>query len=452
MPDAPLTSSTGTERAVSSAASSPRGRLEGLATEMARALEPSGQAAGGNPVQVRLGKLESFFRSAYLYFEGASMDQSAFSAASEWVLDNFYVLEQAIRQVREGMPPDYYRRLPHVALDGRQEAVARIYALSAAITAASQSSLDANLLVSFVQAYQAVDGLRIGEIWALPIMLRLSILETLATALANLTHIPFSALPPLPIPGVEGSNEPPPSDETLVINAIMSLRLLATQDWKAFFERLSLVEQALDKDPLGMYARMDFDTRNRYRNVVEKLAYGCESTEVQVAELATRLAGEGSTKRERHVGYYLLDGGQAALEARLGYRKPPADRLRDRLYAHAFPFYLGAISLLTLVMTFGAAIASRLVGGNLPEVIFAALFAILPASAVAVDLVNWLVMRLIPPRTLPKLDFQKGIPPEYATVVVIPAMLTSQDELRSLLRQIESHYLATRTPICALLY
>ncbi len=442
MPDAASPSSVAVESHAPLEHTSPRERLAILAPDLARTLKPISGTARGNPVQARLGKLDSFFRSAYHYFEEANRDQAAVSVAAEWVLDNFYVIEQAARQVREGMPADYYRRLPQVRLEGHAQELARVYVLSAAFCITSQSSLDANLLLGFVQAFQLGAGLRIGEVWALPTMLRLSILETLATALANLTHIPFTALPPLRIPGADGADEPQPADETLVINAIMSLRLLATQDWKAFFERVSLVEGTLNEDPLNVYAYMDFETRNRYRNVVEKLANGCPSAEVQVAALALQLAEKGAARRERHVGYYLLDAGLKILEDRLGYRAPLADRWLKRLYAHALPLYLGAISLLTLTLASLASVASHIAGGNALETAFAALFTFLPASAVAVDLINWLVMRLVPPHTLPKLDFQKGIPSEYAAMVVIPAMLTGQEELRSLLHQIENHFLA----------
>ncbi|MBU4494603.1 MAG: cellobiose phosphorylase [Acidobacteria bacterium] len=445
MQSAELPSDTETKRFAPSTAASPRERLDVLALELAQSIKLSHRAAHGSPVQTRLKKLDGFIRSAYHHFEEVNKEKIAISQATEWVLDNFYVIEQAICQVREGMPAEYYRRLPQVALDG-QENVARIYFLSAALASAIESSLDVDQLNRFIQAYQKVDALKIGEVWALPLMLRLSMLETLATALANLTQIPFTALHPLPIPQADGSDAPPSADETLVINAILSLRFLATQDWKVFFERVSFVEQTLRGDPLNVYVRMDFETRNRYRNVVEKLARGCRFDEVQVAKLALQLAENGTTQRERHVGNYLIDAGRKTLEVRLAYRAPLADRLRNWLYEHPLPLYLGGIFLLTSAVTLIAIIFCLIVGASLTQTILAALFTVLPASAIAVDIVNSLVAHLIPPRILPKLDFQKGIPPECRTIVVIPVLLKGLDELRSLLSQIENHFLANPDP------
>jgi cyclic beta-1,2-glucan synthetase len=67
------------------------------------------------------------------------------------------------------------------------------------------------------------------------------------------------------------------------------------QDWKAFFESVSLVEQVLSRDPAEVYSHMDFDTRDRYRKVVEELALAARWSEVAVAEAAIRLAGQSLT-------------------------------------------------------------------------------------------------------------------------------------------------------------
>lgn len=111
MQNATLPTGTETEHHASSIVTSSRERLEILASELAQTIKLSRRTVRGNPVQTRLRKLDSFIRSAYKYFEEFGKDQVTISHATEWVLDNFYVIEQAIRQVREGMPADYYRRL-----------------------------------------------------------------------------------------------------------------------------------------------------------------------------------------------------------------------------------------------------------------------------------------------------------------------------------------------------
>jgi len=85
-------------------------------------------------------------------------------------------------------------------------------------------------------------------------------------------------------------------------------------------------------------------------------------------------------------------------------------------------------------------------GGNTAQVIVAGLLAILPSSAMAIGLVNGLIASSIPPRTLPKLNFESGIPLEYRTMVVIPSMLGTERDAPFLIRQIEHHFLANSDP------
>ncbi|MFZ5911460.1 MAG: GH36-type glycosyl hydrolase domain-containing protein [Chloroflexota bacterium] len=428
-----------------STVSSPQERIESLALELAQTLKPALHSGQGEFVRSRLMKSEDSIRSAYQSFEETSKSKMAAQHAAEWVLDNFYIIEQAIRQVREGMPAEYYRRLPQVTLPG-QNNVARIYALSVAIIRASEGSLDIAQLESFVRAYQKIIELKIGEIWALPLMLRLIILETLAAALAHLTQIPSSAPKPLPILPTNAADSPHPDDEILVANCILSLRLLATHDWKAFFERLNIVEQTLHNDPAGVYARMDFATRNRYRDVLEELALGCNLPEAAIAAVSLDLARKGETGRKQHIGYYLIDEGRKELEARIDYRAPLANRLRNWLYGHALLLYLGSIFSMTIALTLGVMLFCILSGGALSQIIFAGLLAFLPVSSLIVNLINWATVQLVPPRVLPKLDFRTGIPAEYSTIIVFPVILKGPDELQSLLQQVEKHYLANPGP------
>jgi hypothetical protein len=122
------------------------------------------------------------------------------------------------------------------------------------------------------------------------------------------------------------------------------------QDWKDFFESVSLVEHTLRAEPAGVYARMDFATRNQYRRVVENLAKATGADENEVALEAVRRASttlnvnHGTSQlRRSHVGYYLLDDGYRSLEEHFGYHAPWPKRLERRLLAHPTFTYLTAI-------------------------------------------------------------------------------------------------------------
>jgi len=426
---------------------SPRDRLEGLASSLARGLQPAVRPDPADPIPGRLRQLQAHLRAVSRYFDEASQAQATVPPSAEWVLDNHYIIQQALRQVDESLPVGFYHRLPKVLIRAAQ--MPRISALAIVLTGASEARLSPDQIASFQIAFQTIAPLKIGEIWALPVMLRLSVLETLQGALGRITGIPLTP-PPFPqaIPLGSGANIdlPKTDDETLVVNSILSLRTLATQDWDSFFESVSDVEQILRDDPAHVYARMDADTRNRYRNRVEELAQGTTLDEPAIAREAVHLAQTSTLPRERHVGYFLIDAGASALKKRLTYREPVSARLQRWLYEYATPVYLGGIGLLTLTLAATAWLYAEAMGAPTWLVALSGLLAILPASSVAVDLVNGLVAQVVPPRVLPRLDFRAGVPSECGTMVVIPGLLTNESEFRFLLSQIENHYLGNVDP------
>jgi hypothetical protein len=125
------------------------------------------------------------------------------------------------------------------------------------------------------------------------------------------------------------------ASQVSVSNSIGSLRLLGAMNWREFVESLSGVEQTLRGDPAGVYAAMDFSTRDRYRHVIEEIAQLGPASEGDVARRAVELAAaatpgpndDAGDARERHVGFYLIGPGRADLEQAVGARLPRRARL-----------------------------------------------------------------------------------------------------------------------------
>jgi cyclic beta-1,2-glucan synthetase len=93
---------------------------------------------------------------------------------------------------------------------------------------------------------------------------------------------------------VRAENQQQAADQVSMSNSIGSLRFLGGMDWREFVETMSIVEQTLREDPSGVYGKMDFATRDRYRHVVEKAAKSSPRSESEVARQAIRLAQEGA--------------------------------------------------------------------------------------------------------------------------------------------------------------
>jgi cellobiose phosphorylase len=435
--------------------------------------------------------------------------------AGEWLLDNFYLIEEQVREAKRLLPKGYARGLPRLK-DGPSRGFPRVYDIALETISHGDGRVDPESLISFVAAYQAVATLRLGELWAVPIMLRLALIENLrrvATRIATdrtdrnqadywadkitetaekdpksliltVADMARSNPPmvssfvaeftrrlqghgaPLALPLtwmeqqlsgsyltieqlVQAENQQQAADQLSMSNSIGSLRFLSAMDWREFVEGMSTVERILREDPAGVYGGMDFVTRDLYRHVVEEMAKKSGLAEDELARLAISLAGAGARgsngdERERHVGFYLIDGGLPRLEARAGVRSSVADMIRSIGRRFSLPLYVGSILLLTLIFAAGMLAEDHAHGVRGPLLWIVGLLSAVSVSSLAMALVNLFATRLVTPHPLPRMDFSKGIPPESSTLVVVPTMLTSPERIGHLADALEVRFLANR--------
>ncbi len=362
------------------------------------------------------------------------------TGAAEWLLDNWYIITDARREVLRGLPAPYRRELPRCT-NGAHAGLPRAYRLACFLVEESRDLLDGELVARHVEEYQRVAVLTLGELWALPNLLRLAVLEDLAAGAGSLAGLPDEALP---------DSSPTTANlplESRIGSCVTSLRRIAAQDWTEFVESVSVVERTLRDDPAAVYPAMDLATRDGYRKAVEELARWSTRDEAEVAHRAVAHANAAPTgDRQRHVGFHLVDRGRAALERSLDCRVPLRERRRRWVFAHAAPLYLGGIGAVTGVFLALAARYLFAVGGTITELAVLVLVASVPASCIAVAVVNWIVTHVIPPRHLPRLDFSDGITPSARTVVAIPTLLSSRGDVEAILRQLEINYQGNDDP------
>ncbi len=362
--------------------------------------------------------------------------------AAEWILDNHFHIERAIRQIREDMPSAFYSRLPSLE-NADSEGLPRIFLVAHGLLNTSHLQLSLSAAVEFVNAYQAKSPLTIAELWAFPTMLRLASLEILVKAASTL-------FPDLNAPFEDraGAEELVFIDPTEnVARAIGSLQVISSIPWKDFFDSASLVEKTLQADPAEVYSRMDFDTRDRYRKAIEDVAAGAGVSELETAkQVVAQAQGSAGDKPRDHVGYWLIGDGRKEIE-RLTKSRLPFDAALGRwVVDHSGPIYgasLAAVCLAALCLPI-----IYLVIQNASPLILAAGVALtlIPATIVSMTVVNWIFTLSTPPRLLPKLDFEKGIPKDCATAVVMPVIVGSEAEARALVDRLEMHRLMNPDP------
>ncbi|OJY15500.1 MAG: cyclic beta 1-2 glucan synthetase [Nitrosospira sp. 56-18] len=432
--------------------------------------------------------------------------------AGEWLFDNFYLIEEQIRIAKRHLPKNYSRELPILA-HGSSANLPRVYDIALQAIAHGDGRVDTESLRRFVAAYQGVSNLQLGELWAIPIMLRLALIENLrrvavyvssghadrdiasawATEITRIAEKDPKSLvlviadmarsdPPISTPFVseltrrlqgqgpslalpltwieqrlaesnqtidqmvQSENQQQAADQVSISNSIGSLRMLGAIDWRDFVESTSIVERVLREDPAGAYSRMDFGTRDRYRHVVERLARTSPVSEVEIARNAVRLATEAGRKTEggvsAHVGFYLIDEGLPELESAAQVRLPVHERISKALHRSPLLYYLGSIAAITLGLTGSLVAAAREEGAGTWFLAGIGVLSLFAMSQLSLLLVNWMTQLLVKPHSLPRIDFSKGIPSTFRTLVVVPTMLTRESNVIDLVEALEVRFLA----------
>jgi cyclic beta-1,2-glucan synthetase len=414
--------------------------------------------------------------------------------AAEWLLDNFHLISAAARDIRHDLPRSFYQRLPVVASD-EFAGLPRVYAMAVEIIGRSAGRIDPQRLHRFVSAFQSITPLTMGELWAWPSALKLALIDyvraranVLAESRVHRAHADRLAVsrghaekgpawpdilhPAFIVRLLHHSREHEPSagvlrqeldtrlaaaDLTLedairaegrdqatgqafMSSLFGSLHLISTFDWTEFFESVSLVEQVLQRDPVGVYSRMDFRSRDRYRHAIEEMAEPSGESQLRVAlkavERARQVAERTPGERSAHVGFYLIGGGRRQFEQGIGWSPRLPLRLRRLFFLFATPGYLGTIALGTAAFVLATLRFAHEHGAGAGMLMWLGVLAVVPASELAIQIVQRIISNLIPPRRLPRLELT-SIPDDARTMVIVPTILDSVEGARALVEHLE---------------
>ena len=476
-------------------------RLEQHAESLAAAQVVTDEPSRGRPILPRLAENGRLLLDSYRALAGSIREERSITPAAEWLVDNFHIVEEQLREIRDDLPDTYYRELPKLA-GGHLSGYPRVLGLAWAYVAHTDSRFDAETLRRMVAAYQRVQPLTIGELWAIAISLRIVLVENLrrtaeqivsgrsarekadaladrllglgaggprdaARAMPRLTddRLPTAARvqlfqrlrdqDPATTPALRWleerlAAEGTTAEETVrrehqrqaemnvtVRNVITSMRLLSWFDWATFVESTCLVDEVFHTDSL--FATMDFATRDRYRHAVEALARRSGRTEVEVARAAVQAAETADDlAREAGAGYHLIAEGRPAFARSLGAPAPLGDRVRRAFGASARPYVASVVLATTLIVALPLLAG---VGGVGPALLLVAILALGPASDLAMALVNRIVTGMLGPSVFPRLELKDGVPTELRTLVAVPMLLVSEADVEEQVRHLEIHYL-----------
>src|SRR6266481_4333047 len=160
-------------------------RLEQHAESLAVAQAVMKRSGRGQRLLQRVEHNGRVLRESYRVIANAIREERAITPAAEWLVDNFHVVDEQLREIRDDLPPGFYRELPKL-VEGPLAGYPRVYGIAWAFVAHTDSRLDPESLRRFVLAYQRVQPLTIGELWAVAITLRIVLVENLRRAAARI--------------------------------------------------------------------------------------------------------------------------------------------------------------------------------------------------------------------------------------------------------------------------
>ena len=406
--------------------------------------------------------------------------------AGEWLLDNFYIIEETFKTVCKEMTITKYKKLPGITT-GMYKGFSRIYVVASEIVAYTDNKINDEILSMAISAYQRRKTLAMEEIWNLWIFLEIAIIERLVEKKEANTQVfkpikdeykenvsykemkyPFieymsyklkstgkKGLPYLEILEEQVNKMGMTISEVITKehydiaaakvsmgNSIISIKEILRVNFLDLFENINGVEEILKKDPANVYSKMDYKTKEDYRNKIKQISEKTKISEIYIANKILEMSRtyQGKNRKKTHIGYYLIDDGKAELLKELGIKNTKIISKEQKAKRYIF-----SINLISILLTILFVIRFNYISKNVVISIASGIILYVPISQMFMQVLNYILSKKVKPKLMPKLDFSKGIPEQYSTFIVIPTIINSNEKVKELFEKLEVYYLANKS-------
>ena len=439
--------------------------------------------------------------------------------AGEWILDNLYIIEEAIKNICKELTLKKYTNFLGIA-NGRYEGFARIYVLAGEMVAYTDGKINGENLKQMLMAYQNKKSLSMNEIWNIGLFIQIVLIENIReiceyiyscqmqkekvenilskffntkVKLSHATVINSIKLTPMRNSFIEYMSyrlkkygrkafaylnileeevEKTGNDiseivkkehfdvavkKVLVGNAIITLKNISRVNFLEIFESINGVEDILKQDPAQQYDKMDVETKTYYRNKIQEISKKTKISEIYIAKKCLELSKKAKEKletndindeRKTHIGYYLIDKGRNELAKELVNKN--IRLLSNETKVNYYIFGIWSITIiLALTLSIGEYfLLAKHINNSILNTIYTSvifIISIIPIENIVTKTTQYILSKIVKPKVIPKLDFQNGIPEEYATVVAIPTILNSKEKVKKLMEKLEVYYIANKS-------
>ncbi len=421
--------------------------------------------------------------------------------AGEWLLDNFYIIEETVKQIEKELTLKKYKNFLGIA-NGKYKGFARVYVLAQEIVAYTDNKIERKDLENYLASYQTKKTLSMEEIWNIGIFLEIAIIENIREICEKIYAAQIQKYKAENI--VERLVENKPKQELIFKNNVRIKKVFENMKYP-FIEYMSYILKRYGKKGSSYLTALeeaveltgttvsDVIKKEHFDIAVRKVSIGnsitsikkiqrinfleifekvngveellkqdpsgvyskmdsktkeyyrnkikeiSKKTKISEIYIARKLLEIANSKqgKEAHIGYFLIDKGENQLYKKLNYQK--TEKMNEY---NKTKLYIFIIILFSLLVSVG--ISCLLVRESWQIAIGTIIF-LIPSSEVAVQIIQYILSKAIKPKLIPKLDLSNGIPEESSTMVVIPTIINSKEKVKELMRKLEVYYLANKS-------
>ena len=369
----------------------------------------------------------------YKYIKDLERHKEEIIGSGEWLLDNIYLIEKEYKNIKKDMPKEYFDNLP-VFKGQEANKIPRILIYAKEFIKIKEGVVSQEEVIKFINRKE--EKFTMGELWAFPLMLRISIIIKLSRITEKLLKTQKEKL-------AESAGEVTLEDGDDIIKSnllevsieqaisicINSLREIEGISWRNVFNSTCEVEKLLLQDPDKTYEKMDFKSKDYYRHRLEELSRKLKIDERTICEKVLELSSrQNKEEYKNHVGYYLIDEGVIELAESFN------SKIKMRYTYSETGFItlnvIGTLAIILLVVALGNLFGARF---TMAEYIVLIALMVVPASEIILALTNWVVSKIVPIRFIPKIDFFDEVPETEKTIIVIPAIVPSKGRAKELI-------------------
>ena len=426
--------------------------------------------------------------------------------AGEWLLDNFYIVEETVKQIKKELTLKKYVNFLGIA-NGKYKGFARIYVLAGEIVAYTDNKIDKKDLEEYLKSYQMSKTLSMEEIWNIGLFLQIAIIENIREIcekiyssqiqkikaenivkrlvdnsgtdteleiynikkdIFNDVKYPFIEYISFILKkyGKKGYSYLKALDEVVEMtgttvqevikkehfdiavkkvsigNSITSIKKIQRINFLEIFERINGVEEVLKQDPVNVYSKMDSNTKDYYRNKIKEIAKKTKLSEIYIAKKILELARKNKEeKRKSHIGYYIIDKGIKKTYKELNYK--PKISLSNTMKQK---IYISTNVILSIIISLIFATMLNIYIKNAGIYVLNFILFLIPSSEFVIQIVQYILSKIIKPKPIPKIDFMDGIDKENTCMVIIPTIIKNKEKVRELMNKLEVYYIANKSP------